>query len=93
MDVRYLLSGLAAVAIVACSEKPEPVRPPQQEPQPEVDTEIVWDEGVRYVWDDTYIPEITIEVSVEQWNNLLKAYDKNPHTEDYVRCRVKYDRG
>ena len=94
MNVRYLLCGLTAIAMAACTDKPEPERPPQQsEPEPEVNTEIVWDEGVQYVWDDAYIPEITIEVPVEQWNNLLKAYDKNQHTEEYVHCNVKYDRG
>ena len=94
MKVRYLLCGLTAIAMAACTDKPEPERPPQQsEPEPEVNTEIVWDEGVQYVWDDAYIPEITIEVPVEQWNNLLKAYDKNQHTEEYVHCNVKYDRG
>lgn len=95
MKAKYFLCGLTAIAMAACTDKPEPVKPPQQqpEPEPEVNTEIVWDEGVQYVWDDTYIPEITIEVPVEQWNNLLKAYDKNQHTEEYVHCNVKYDRG
>lgn len=69
------------------------IKIPQKPTQDETGTDIVWNEGVTYLWDDSIIPEITIEVSVEQWNNLLKAYDRNMHTEEYVHCNVKYKKG
>ena len=85
----YILAFLASAMLFSCSEAIEP----DDIPQDVTGTGIVWDEGVRYVWDDSHIPEITIEVPVEQWNNLLKAYDQNPNTEEYVHCNVKYRKG
>ena len=93
MKINRLLAFLFAAFLCACSDDIKPDDTPKEEPKPEVETEIVWNEGVKYVWDDNYIPEITIEVPLEQWNNLLKAYDKNQHTEEYVHCNVRYDRG
>ncbi len=41
-------------------------------------------EGYDYVWDDEVIPEIHIDVSRTQWNQLLTLYDINPFTTQYV---------
>lgn len=92
--ITLFLTGLAAVScmdMVKIDDIQDP-QPPSQNP-PQEETDIVWSEGVTYMWDDTVIPEITIEVSVEQWNNLLKAYDENMHTEEYVHCNVRYAKG
>ncbi len=86
--MKRLLTLLSLLLCVfSCIEKTTPIVPAEQ------NGGIVWDKGVLYVWDDTYMPEITIEVPVDQWNNLLLAYDKNHDTEEYVHCNVKYKRG
>ena len=33
-------------------------------------------EGVSYIWDESVIPEITIQMSAPEWNKLLKRYDE-----------------
>ena len=94
MKLRNLLIPALLFSALSCTEEPIPdVTDPEIPTEPETEQEIVWDEGVKYIWDESVIPEITIEVSVEQWNNLLKAYDKNAHTEEYVHCNVRYRKG
>ena len=41
-------------------------------------------EGYDYVWDNDVIPEIHIDISRQQWNQLLTLYDLNPYTTQYV---------
>lgn len=78
-------------------EKPEDT--PQEKPE---DTEnggningpIVIDHaGIKYVWDESVIPEITFNVSLSEWNRLLKEYDKNSKTKEYIKCNVTYKKG
>lgn len=51
------------------------------------------DEGVEYIWDESVIPEIHISISLDEWNKLLKEYDKNNHIVDYFHCDVDYIKG
>lgn len=51
---------------------------------------IDWDRSLGWVFDQSVIPEIHINVSTDEWNRLLKAYDGNPGTKEYVSCDVKY---
>lgn len=46
--------------------------------------------GVYYVYDGKTIPEVHLEVSLGQWNTLLKAYDKNSATKEHIKCDVRY---
>lgn len=50
-------------------------------------------EGLAYIWDWNYIPEITFEVPLENWNTLLQRFDANPHTKEYIKCTVVYKKG
>ena len=47
-------------------------------------------EGYDYVWDNTVIPEIHIDVSRNQWNTLLTYYDNNPFTTQYVMATATF---
>ena len=49
--------------------------------------------GIKYVWDDRVIPEITFNVSVDEWNRLLQEFDKNSQTKEYIKCNVTYKKG
>lgn len=51
------------------------------------------DEGVEYIWDESVIPEIHISISLDEWNKLLKEYDKNNHNVEYFHCDVDYIKG
>ena len=50
-------------------------------------------EGLQYVWDESVIPEITINVTKDEWNRLLAAYDSNPSTKEYIKCDISYKKG
>ena len=58
-----------------------------------VTTATIGDEGLSYIWDEGVIPEITIAVSLEEWNKLLKAFDQNPNNKDYFHCNLTYKKG
>lgn len=75
--------------------KPEPEPEPEPTPEgvlPPITTSSIGHEGLSYIWDDNVIPEITINVSLDEWNKLLGLYDQNNHTKEYVHCDVTYDK-
>ena len=49
--------------------------------------------GLSYIWDESVIPEITINVSLDEWNRLLGLYDQNKNTKEYIYCDVTYKKG
>lgn len=49
--------------------------------------------GLSYLWDSSIIPEITINVSLAEWNNLLKLFDQNTDTKEYIKCDITYRKG
>ena len=76
---------------------PEPEPEPEPEPQPDAikpftvaDTN---DEGMAYVWDESVIPEITIHMTSEEWNKLLKRYDEYQQNVDYFHADFTYKKG
>lgn len=50
-------------------------------------------EGLQYVWDESVIPEITMTVSLDEWNRLLNEYDRNSSNKEYVKCNITYKKG
>ena len=50
-------------------------------------------EGLTYLWDESVIPEITISVSVDEWNRLLGLFDKDKNTKEYIHCDITYKKG
>ena len=48
--------------------------------------------GLAYVFDLESLPEIHLQVELEQWNTLLAAYDSNHDTDRYVACDVLLDK-
>ena len=49
--------------------------------------------GLSYIWDESVIPEITISVSLDEWNRLLGLFDKDKNTKEYVYCDITYKKG
>ena len=43
-----------------------------------------------WVFDMNVLPEIHIEISVDEWNDLLEAYDRDSNTNAYVHCDVEF---
>ena len=82
---------------VACSNQDDPTSDEEAADIPEIPPveyeDIVWGEGERYVWDENYIPEITVNVPLKEWNMLLKDYDRSSDTELYIHCDVEFRKG
>ena len=47
-------------------------------------------EGYDYVWDNSVIPEIHLDVSLDEWNRLLSLYDANAFTTQYVKATATF---
>lgn len=50
-------------------------------------------EGISYIWDESVIPEITIHMTTDEWNALLKRYDEFSHNVDYFHADFTYRKG
>ena len=71
-------------------ETPAPDQPWDYSP---VTTSTFGHSGLAYIWDESVIPEITISVSLSEWNRLLGLFDENNHTKEYVYCDITYKKG
>ena len=50
-----------------------------------------WAAGeLDWVFDMNVVPEIRIEVTQEQWNTLLKEYDRDSNTAAYIHCDAEF---
>ncbi|MBQ5925069.1 MAG: hypothetical protein IIW97_06990, partial [Alistipes sp.] len=50
-----------------------------------------WAAGeLDWVFDMNVLPEIRISVTEEQWNELLKEYDRDSNTAEYVHCDAEF---
>ncbi|MBQ5736664.1 MAG: hypothetical protein IIV52_03010, partial [Alistipes sp.] len=50
-----------------------------------------WAAGeLDWVFDMNALPEIRISVTEEQWNELLKEYDRDSHTAEYIHCDAEF---
>ena len=49
-------------------------------------------EGYDYVWDNNVIPEVHLDVSLNEWNRLLQLYDANAYTTQYVMGSLSFVR-
>ena len=82
MSFRYpVFMVLALVCLFGCSMGGDEIL---------VTDEPIDKHGVYYVYDGKTIPEVHLEVSLGQWNTLLKAYDKNSATKEHIKCDVRY---
>ena len=63
---------------------PEPEPDPDPTPNPSVA------DGLSYIFDIEALPEIHLEIPLEQWNTLLKEYDKDINTDAYIHCDARF---
>ena len=43
-------------------------------------------EEAQSIFDETKLPEIRVNISLDEWNSLLEKYDADKDTPEYVRC-------
>ncbi len=73
-------------------EEPENPEPPVSFITPFTTADVI-DDGVVYVWDETVIPEIRIDVTKAEWNAFLKRFDEYRDNSDYFHCDITYTKG
>lgn len=77
-------------------EQPEEPKQPEEpeNPEPPIDTpypDTSWAEGeLAWVFDMNVVPEIVINVTESEWNNLLQAYDRDNNTIEYIHCDAEF---
>jgi spore coat protein CotH len=47
-------------------------------------------DGLAYIFDLESLPEIHLDIPLEQWNTLLKEYDKDMNTDAYIHCDASF---
>lgn len=94
----YILIALLCT-LTSCRDKIEPTPTPGPDPDPVLPNDTIpekplWPEGKgkSYVWDDDVVPEVTIIISEQEWNNLLTEYDKNSNTTKYVKAAAVFNK-
>ena len=50
-------------------------------------------EGTAYVYDLEALTEIHLSFKLNEWNSLLSKYDRNPNTDEQVKCDVRFVKG
>ena len=51
------------------------------------------DGALEYIFDESVLPEIHINVLESEWNRLLESFDADINTEEYVYCTATYIKG
>lgn len=93
---------MLAVLAASCQEKIEPDSTGKPDTEGtdspsnggSTDEEPSWPEnqqGKSYIWDGESIPQITINISIPNWNYLLSSHDKNPVLSAFVSCDAIFD--
>ncbi len=61
---------------------------PEKEPEPEPGPTPGGDvgDGYAYIFDMEALPQIHIQLSEEEWNTLLRLYDQNNDTDEYIHA-------
>lgn len=83
----YILA-LTLFAIIGCEKQIDPQPDPLPEPEPE---EKVYD--LDYLFNINDFPEITVNVTLKDWNALLSYYDMNPDNEECVPASFEFKKG
>lgn len=96
--MKHILNVFLCVALLlACDNPVTPEGPAPVDPQPPVEetpgTPQITHSGLLYVWDESVIPEITVHITKDEWNALLKRYDEDNHTVDYFHADFTFKKG
>ena len=55
--------------------------------------DVNWYKAISYVFDSKEIPQIHISTSQYEWDRLLKLFDNNNNTQEFIHCDVKFIKG
>ena len=49
-------------------------------------------ESQKYLYDSEAVPEVSLEVTKEEWNKILSYYDQNQHNEEYIVGKFSFNK-
>lgn len=90
---RILVVLLASVTLWGCRPDRIDIAPELTPEEADDPDRVDWNAAMDYVFDGSVLPEVHIAVSESEWNRLLKAYDANANTQEFVTCDVRYVKG
>ena len=92
---RIFLILLAVLAVVSCTrESIGGIEDTGSKPESYGDPDDVnWPKTLSYIFDTEEIPEIHMSVSQYEWDRLLKLFDNNNNTQEFIHCDVKFIKG
>ena len=80
-----IISLIFSLILLLCSCEKENI--PQNNNNP-TDTPKEWGDERSYVFDITSVPQITMNISLDEWNRLLAEFDRDNNTKEYFHCDV-----
>lgn len=88
--MKYLPVVALLFFTVCCTKYPSDI--PAPKPGPESDDSAVCHQaaGAAFLYDNQAIPEFHVSVLLSEWNRLLKAYDNDINTDEYIYCDVHF---
>ncbi len=64
--------------------EPEIIVPPEELLQQPYQRPYELSASQKYIYDIDAVPEISLEISKDEWNKILFYYDQNPNNEEYI---------
>ncbi len=73
-------------------EQEVPTVPPAELVQQPYQKPYELSESQKYIYDSEAVPEVSLEVTKEEWNKILSYYDQNKNNEEYVVGKFSFDK-
>lgn len=54
------------------------------------DSTIIEKKDASYVFDINALPDVHLDITVDEWNKLLQYFDQNPHNEECIEARMTF---
>lgn len=80
----FLFSILLLLVTCRNQEENNPITPDPPLFQQAYQAPYFQTDSQKFIYDINALPEITVEVSLAEWNKFLNFYDQNPNNEEYV---------
>ena len=94
---RYSIYLVALLFSVSCRNDivnldPEIVIPPEELLQQPYQTPYQLSASQKYLYDIEAVPEISLEISKDEWNKILSYYDQNKNNEEYIVGKFAFNK-
>ena len=90
--MKRLFSIFVILFVLSCRNGDGVSTPEQPQVQQPYQSAYTLSDTQKYIYDNTAVPEITVEVSVAEWNKFLGYYDQNPDNEEYVSGKFTFNK-